>query len=67
MLRGCKRMDISKPCSETIVLVRAIPTSDGNARMPSGHSRRTTELGRVEWQIIASVTDVTYSQRRMAN
>jgi hypothetical protein len=25
------------------------PTSDGNARMPSGHSRRTTELGRVEW------------------
>jgi hypothetical protein len=30
-------------------VVRAIPTSDGNARMPSGHSRRTTELGRVEW------------------
>jgi hypothetical protein len=30
---------------------RAIPTSDGNVQMPSGHSRRTTELGRVEWNL----------------
>jgi hypothetical protein len=28
------------------------PELYGNSRMPSGHSRRTTELGRVEWFLI---------------
>jgi hypothetical protein len=35
---------------------RAIPISDGNVRMPSGHSRRTTELGRVECNQIVKNT-----------
>jgi hypothetical protein len=45
-------------------VVRAIPTSDGNARMPSGHSRRTTELGRVEWDRLPPLYFCQATQRR---
>jgi hypothetical protein len=43
-----------------MLIVRAIPTSDGNARMPSGHSRRTTELAESNVIALGRVTFQCY-------